>query len=322
MEQKKKRVEEYLGKLREEAWEIESNIINVKGEINSLKQNLRSLYTDMEQEVGQTEEKNKDIVANRYGGEFNDLENELSKKQKELAGFVLKLGEHEDNQILVEDKIDDLEEGISNKNEKIKEDIFKAYNDNLLKGGKKANVGEVREWSGKKFKKQANGKWVEVSEHGMTKKEHETESDKKLFQAKKHGYKHAPGGGNWGSPHKKEINHNKKYDKLYMSHLDHRDLSSKLSDKEHSDEEVGLVGKPYKKKEGKEKKEEVKIEGKDMIDAKYKRMKEAENDFSEALNSNDTQKEVYRQRWNDSIKNFKRALENRGITKDQYLSSI
>jgi hypothetical protein len=47
--------------------------------------------------------------------------------------------------------------------------IKKAYDD-LIEKGKKAEIGEIREWGGKRFRKQANGKWLEVSEHGMTKK--------------------------------------------------------------------------------------------------------------------------------------------------------
>ena len=42
----------------------------------------------------------------------------------------------------------------------------------ILQKGKVAMVGEVREWQGKKYKKQVSGKWVEVSEQSMTKKEH------------------------------------------------------------------------------------------------------------------------------------------------------
>jgi hypothetical protein len=45
------------------------------------------------------------------------------------------------------------------------------HNSDIEKGGKPASIGEIREWGGKKFKKQPNGKWVEVSEHGMTKKQ-------------------------------------------------------------------------------------------------------------------------------------------------------
>lgn len=37
-------------------------------------------------------------------------------------------------------------------------------------------VGSIHEHNGKKYKKQANGKWLEVDEQGMTKKEHEDKS--------------------------------------------------------------------------------------------------------------------------------------------------
>jgi hypothetical protein len=89
-----------------------------------------------------------------------------------------------------------------------------------LEKGAKANTGEIREWSGKKYKKQANGKWLEISEsHGMTKREHLT---KKLDPTSVGDNPKGLMGGNF-----------KKY---------HRGISSKLSDKEHSDEEVGIKG--------------------------------------------------------------------------------
>jgi hypothetical protein len=66
---------------------------------------------------------------------------------------------------------EDLEKALNNINEPLNLDIMK---------GKAAMIGEVRVWNGKKFKKQANGKWVEVSEKGMTKKEHEEKKLKEI----------------------------------------------------------------------------------------------------------------------------------------------
>lgn len=43
----------------------------------------------------------------------------------------------------------------------------------VLQKGRPAMIGEIREWQGKKYKKQVNGKWLEVSEQGMTKEEHD-----------------------------------------------------------------------------------------------------------------------------------------------------
>lgn len=45
-----------------------------------------------------------------------------------------------------------------------------------LEKGKSAQIGEIREWSGKRYKKQANGKWLEVSKYGLTKEEHQKQS--------------------------------------------------------------------------------------------------------------------------------------------------
>ena len=51
--------------------------------------------------------------------------------------------------------------------------IQKSNEEEIIKGGKKAVVGEIREWSGKRYRKQANGKWLEVSKaHNMSKEEH------------------------------------------------------------------------------------------------------------------------------------------------------
>lgn len=42
--------------------------------------------------------------------------------------------------------------------------ISKSIDSDLLCKGKKANIGEIREWSGKKYQKQSDGTWKEVSE--------------------------------------------------------------------------------------------------------------------------------------------------------------
>ena len=88
----------------------------------------------------------------------------------------------------------------------------------VIEKGKPATIGEIREWSGKKYKKQPNGKWLEVSEHGMTKKEHEDRSEQEKFSHRGSGYKQVI-----------EAKENSKK---------HSEQASTLSDKEHSDEEV------------------------------------------------------------------------------------
>jgi len=42
----------------------------------------------------------------------------------------------------------------------------------IEKGGKRALVGEIRNWNGKNYRKIAEGKWLEVSEQGLTRREH------------------------------------------------------------------------------------------------------------------------------------------------------
>lgn len=92
--------------------------------------------------------------------------------------------------------------------EEIEEDIQK---------GQKAAIGETRIWNGKKYKKQANGKWLEVSESGHTKREHER------FHKEAEDDKKKP--SNKGEINQTAISEASEY---------HKRVSSKLSDKEHS----------------------------------------------------------------------------------------
>jgi len=97
-------------------------------------------------------------------------------------------------------------------------------------GGKTAKdkpVGSIHEHNGKKYKKQDNGKWLEVSEQGLTKKEH----DKAWV----------------------DIGLNSSPSDFYSHHFQatrkkHQEAASKLSDKEHTDEEIGLGSKKEKSK--------------------------------------------------------------------------
>jgi len=66
-----------------------------------------------------------------------------------------------------------IKQNILNSYKTQEETISKNIKMDLIVKGKKAVVGEVREWSGKKYKKQGNGKWVEISDKGKTRKEHE-----------------------------------------------------------------------------------------------------------------------------------------------------
>ena len=96
--------------------------------------------------------------------------------------------------------------------------ISKAFNNDIEKGGKKANIGEIRDWNGKKYKKQANGKWLEVSnnsgEKNLTKKNHL----------------------DMMSLHSSADKNNRMNDKIEH----HKNNAKLLSDKEHTDEEVGI----------------------------------------------------------------------------------
>jgi len=54
----------------------------------------------------------------------------------------------------------------------IEKSVFNEFEVDIEKGGKPAQIGESRVWNGKKVRKESNGKWVEVSSHGMSRKEH------------------------------------------------------------------------------------------------------------------------------------------------------
>lgn len=72
---------------------------------------------------------------------------------------------------------EDLVKALNNINEPLNLDIMK---------GKAAMVGEIRTWGGKKFKKQGNGKWVEVSDcHEISKKDHEYQYKERLEESKR-----------------------------------------------------------------------------------------------------------------------------------------
>lgn len=96
--------------------------------------------------------------------------------------------------------------------------------DNLIeKSHKAASIGDIHDWGGKKYRKQTNGKWLEVSEsHGMTKNEHQEQSD--LYDRR----------------HLAVLDSGVKNDLHFKNFIFHDNQASKLSNKEHSDEEVGL----------------------------------------------------------------------------------
>jgi len=96
-----------------------------------------------------------------------------------------------------------------------------------IEKAQKANIGDIHVWGGKRYKKIGEGKWVEVSEHGMTKKEHK---EKHLYHF----------GKEWGPKYLKDrnVNHGLESSVHFIE-------ASKLSNKEHSDEEVG-IGKKNK----------------------------------------------------------------------------
>ena len=98
---------------------------------------------------------------------------------------------------------------------------------------KEAKSDDVHEHGGKHYKKQANGKWLEVSKtHGKTKDQHEKEYKQNVHLS--FGYDKEP------ALAQKHFNQSE----------EHKMIAKKLSDKEHSDEEVGLDKKDNKEEKG------------------------------------------------------------------------
>jgi hypothetical protein len=98
-------------------------------------------------------------------------------------------------------------------------ELMKSVND--IQKGKVAQVGEVRVWQGKKFRKQPNGKWVEISDKGMSKKDHEDYIEMEKFSRSGSGGKESG-----------KTNENIKR---------HQEISSRLSGKEYDDSELEEV---------------------------------------------------------------------------------
>lgn len=107
------------------------------------------------------------------------------------------------------------------KKSELKQLIRESYNEILKE--------EIKEVNGKRYKKQSNGKWVEVSELGMTKNEHENISDE-FWHAFELNTRFVP---NPGSKSKLKLQ-----SQLEANAIEHSDLAKLLSNKEYTDEEL------------------------------------------------------------------------------------
>lgn len=55
--------------------------------------------------------------------------------------------------------------------ERVEANLRRVYGENELLKAQKANIGEIREWSGKKYQKQTNGDWKPVGDNQFKKGE-------------------------------------------------------------------------------------------------------------------------------------------------------
>lgn len=107
--------------------------------------------------------------------------------------------------------------------------VKKSEDDDITKGGK-AVVGEIRTWGGKKYKKQPNGKWMEVSEHyGKTKQEHQKISEESKSKLQEVLERHK----NSDLKTRKTVSRNHK-DTASANEI----IANRLSDKEYTEEEL------------------------------------------------------------------------------------
>lgn len=184
---------------------------------------------------------NEDLFMKGESGEFdNDLQkSEYNTLQNELAAFAKVEVWEEDKQsttvkseyFIREKQVDFANEITKSENgedETITKGIYRdtALNRKLGRVGtefgsqiqksKSMPIGTIHNG----FKKIAEGKWRKVSEHGMTKEEHEDRSEQEKFSAV---------GGNYKSIIEAKENSKK-----------HKDIASKLDSKDYSDEEVGI----------------------------------------------------------------------------------
>lgn len=81
-------------KLHHEILDLRSELIDIKSSIKSKKDSLRQLFTDMEEEVANAKESDKDKVANEYGEKMSEVEKEIenfSTKYSQVAKHISEL---------------------------------------------------------------------------------------------------------------------------------------------------------------------------------------------------------------------------------------
>lgn len=81
-------------KLHQEILDLRSELIDIKSSIKSKKDSLRQLFTDMEEEVSNAKESDKDKVANEYGEKMSEVEKEIenfSTKYSQVAKHISEL---------------------------------------------------------------------------------------------------------------------------------------------------------------------------------------------------------------------------------------
>ena len=100
-EKEYKDIKKRWDKWREEGFDINREELDAENEVIDLQEKQRIMYSDMEDEVAQAKEEDKDTVANKWGGELGDIDEELSKAIERLAAARKASQEHQDK----EDKI-------------------------------------------------------------------------------------------------------------------------------------------------------------------------------------------------------------------------
>jgi len=171
------------------------------------------------------------------------------------------------------------------------DEVEKSENLDLIKG-KAAMVGEIREWGGKKYKKDAGGKWTEVTE-GKPEGKREEESDDKASSS----------------------------GESIDSHADNAsDKALKRASKESDDPKVVEAAKKELKERGGDSQEEVKDDG--IKELKGKKYKEAFNGQYREISEDGLDKYGHERKANELFGKMKKIDDDGdkgGKDKDEYM---
>lgn len=149
-----------LHKERKEAFSdrlvARGEVDNAKQQLNDLKRELRQLNIDMEEEIGPAPDKEKDKLANKYGGfleakekEIEETKENIKKLEKEAEIEEEKYDEIDDKVWEIEEKYDNLKKKLDSKFEPqpINNKEYNKYNPkNKIKKSEENQLSRIQKW--------------------------------------------------------------------------------------------------------------------------------------------------------------------------------